>query len=457
MNKRTTILVVDDDMAHRTMLKALVSGWGYEIIEADDGSTAIEAVKERLFDLIIMDIRMVRISGIEALTQIKTLNPAIPVIIMTAYSSVETAVKALRKGAYDYLTKPLDFDKLKITIERAMEHIQLKVENRLLKESLGHYLNRQNIIGKSAGMKYLLETVARVAPSEASVIIYGESGTGKELIAGALHYNSHRNKGPFVKINCAAITETLLESELFGHEKGAFTGADRRKEGRFVQAHHGTLFLDEVSEMPLTMQAKLLRVLQEREVVRVGGEKVVSVDVRVIAATNKDLMEMIEKGVFREDLYYRLNVVNLHIPPLKDRADDIPLLAEHFLEIFKVRNNREIKGFSPAAMEKLMQSEWPGNVRELMNTIERGVILARSEYLGIEDFQMTPKFIDAAVHAPVSAENSVTEEILPLEEVERQSILKTLDFTEGNKSEAARKLGITRKTLLKKLKNYGVA
>ncbi|MDM8514891.1 sigma-54 dependent transcriptional regulator [Desulfobacterales bacterium HSG16] len=457
MNQKTTILVVDDDMAHRTMLKALVSGWGYEIIEADDGSTAIEAVKERLFDLIIMDIRMVRISGIEALTQIKALNSAIPVIIMTAYSSVETAVKALREGAYDYLTKPLDFDKLKITIERAMEHIQLKVENRLLKESLGHYLNRQNIIGKSAGMKYLLETVARVAPSEASVIIYGESGTGKELIAGALHYNSHRNKGPFVKINCAAITETLLESELFGHEKGAFTGADRRKEGRFVQAHHGTLFLDEVSEMPLTMQAKLLRVLQEREVVRVGGEKVVSVDVRVLAATNKDLMEMIEKGVFREDLYYRLNVVNLHIPPLKDRADDIPLLAEHFLEIFKVRNNREIKGFSPSAMENLMHSEWPGNVRELMNTIERGVILARSEYLDIEDFQMTPKFIDEVVHAPISAENGVTEEILPLEEVERQSILKTLDFTQGNKSEAARKLGITRKTLLKKLKNYGVA
>ena len=291
MNEQKTVLVVDDDSAHRTMLRALVGGWGYHINEADDGSTAIEEVKKRPFDLILMDVRMLKVSGLEALERIKTFNPAIPIIIMTAYSSVDTAVEALKKGAYDYLTKPLDFDKLRLTIERIMEHSQLKEENRILKESLGKQFDLQNIIGRSSAMVNLLETVAHVAPSEATVMITGESGTGKELIAGAIHFNSPRKNGPFVKLNCAAITETLLESELFGHEKGAFTGADRKKEGRFVQAHGGSLFLDEVSEMSLTMQVKLLRVLQEREITRVGGEKVIKVDTRVIAATNKNLQQ----------------------------------------------------------------------------------------------------------------------------------------------------------------------
>jgi len=319
MKPENTILIVDDDLAHRTMLRTLLSGWGYAVAEADDGSAAIAQVRERPFDLILMDVRMVKVSGLEALAEIKAYNPAIPVVIMTAYASVETAVEALKKGAYDYLTKPLDFDELRLNLERAMDHSRLKEENRLLRERLGSRFDRRNLIGRSEAMINLLETVAQAAPSEATVLITGESGTGKEMIAGAIHYNSFRKDGPFIRINCAAITETLLESELFGHERGAFTGADRRKEGKFRQADGGSIFLDEVSEMSLGMQVKLLRVLQERELTRVGGDEVLKVDVRVVAAANRDLFQAIATGRFREDLYYRLNVVALHVPPLRSR------------------------------------------------------------------------------------------------------------------------------------------
>ncbi|MDH3877692.1 MAG: sigma-54 dependent transcriptional regulator [Desulfobacterales bacterium] len=454
-NRQNTVLVVDDDSAHRTMLKTLIGGWGYAVSEADDGSTAVEKIKDTAFDLVLMDVRMVKVSGLEALETIKAVNPAIPVIIMTAYSSVETAVKALKQGAHDYLTKPLDFDKLRLTIDRAMEHTRLKEENRLLRETLGQQFDNQNIIGKSPAMLKLLETVSQVAPSEATVLISGESGTGKELIAGAIHFNSLRKDGPFVKINCAAITETLLESELFGHEKGAFTGADRRKEGRFRQAHGGTLLLDEVSEMSLMMQVKLLRALQEREFNRVGGEATIQVDVRVIAATNKDLMELINDGAFREDLYYRLNVIELEVPPLSHRKEDIPLLAQHFLETFVAKNRKEIKGFTPKAMDNLIRYDWPGNVRELMNAVERGVVLARMDYLDVTDFSFMQNSMlqtdqDSADSAALSVKGDV-----PLEEIEKAAILSTLQAAGGNKSEAARRLGITRKTLHKKLKAYG--
>jgi two-component system response regulator HydG len=456
MNKKNTVLVVDDDSAHRTMLRTLISGWGYAVSEADDGAAAIVNVKEASYDLVLMDVRMVRVSGLEALEKIKSYNPAIPVIIMTAYSSVETAVAALKQGAHDYLTKPLDFDKLRLTLERAMEHTRLKEENRMLRESLGRQFDSQNIIGKSPAMIKLLETVAQVAPSEATVLISGESGTGKELIAGAIHFNSLRKDGPFVKINCAAITETLLESELFGHEKGAFTGADRRKEGRFSQAHKGTLFLDEVSETSLMMQVKLLRALQEREFNRVGGETTIQVDVRVIAATNKNLLERINAGAFREDLYYRLNVVELAVPPLMKRKEDIPLLAQHFLEMFAAKNQKEIKGFTPKAMDNLIRYDWPGNVRELMNAVERGVVLARSPYLDEADFVFLNNPVLADDEDLAIASNLSIEGDAPLEEIEKTAILKTLEAAGGNKSEAARRLGITRKTLHKKLKTYGV-
>jgi two-component system response regulator HydG len=452
MNIKNTILVVDDDLAHRTMLKTLLSGWGYAVAEADDGSAAIAQVGKRPFDLILMDVRMVKVSGLEALAEIKAFNPAIPVVIMTAYASVETAVEALKKGAYDYLTKPLDFDELRLTLERAMDHSQLREENRLLRERLGSRFDRQNLIGRSQAMTTLLETVAQVAPSEATVLITGESGTGKEMIAGAIHFNSFRKNGPFIRINCAAITETLLESELFGHEKGAFTGADRRKEGKFRQADGGSIFLDEVSEMSLGMQVKLLRVLQEREITRVGGDEVLKVDVRVIAATNRDLLQAMAAGRFREDLYYRLNVVTLHVSPLRSRREDIPLLAQHFLIHFAGQNHKTIKGFTPQAMDRLLRYAWPGNVRELMNAIERGVVLSRSEYL------------DEAELPLISAAEGVTEPLpggmqdgeAPLEEVEKAAILKSLAAAEGNKSEAARRLGITRRTLHQKLKKWGL-
>jgi len=453
MKKKNTILVVDDDPAHRTMLRTLLTGWEYTIAEADDGSTAIKKVHEQAFDLILMDIRMIKVSGLQALSEIKAFNPAIPVIIMTAYASVETAVNALKNGAYDYLTKPLDFDELRFAMERAMDHTQLKEENRLLRETLGSHFDRQNIIGRSAAMVKLLETVAQVAPSEATVLITGESGTGKEMIAGAIHFNSTRKDGPFVKINCAAITETLLESELFGHEKGAFTGAYRRKEGRFRQAHGGSLFLDEISEMSLAMQVKLLRVLQEREITRVGGEEVIKVDVRIIAATNKDLLQEIEAARFREDLYYRLNVVTLNMPPLRERKEDIPLLAQHFLEMFSEKNRKQIKGFTPQAMDRLLKYDWPGNVRELMNGVERAVVLSRSEYLDEEDLPMILK--DASLSGEILAKDAIPAD-MSLDEVEKATVLKTLELAGGNKSEAARRLGITRRTLHKKLKMYGV-
>ncbi|MFC1823561.1 sigma-54-dependent transcriptional regulator [Thermodesulfobacteriota bacterium] len=453
MTNDKTILVVDDDSGHRTMLRTLLTGWGYIILEADDGSTAIERVHEKAFDMILMDIRMIKVSGLQALSEIKAFNPAIPVIIMTAYSSVETAREALKNGAYDYLTKPLDFDELRLTLERAMEHTHLREENRLLKESLGSHFDRQNIIGRSPAMAKLLETVAQVAPTEATVLVTGDSGTGKEMLAGALHFNSHRKEGPFVKINCAAITETLLESELFGHEKGSFTGAHRRKEGKFRQAHGGSLFLDEISEMSLAMQVKLLRVLQEREVTRVGGEDVLKVDVRVIAATNRDLHSEIREGRFREDLYYRLNVVTLEIPLLKERKEDIPLLAEHFLRIFSEKNRKVIKGFTPQAMDRLLRYDWPGNVRELMNAVERGVVLALSNYLDEPDL---PFVADERLSEGEAAAKGMVQTDLPLDEVEKATILQTLESTGGNKSETARRLGITRRTLHKKLKKYGV-
>jgi two-component system response regulator HydG len=452
MKKKNRILVVDDDKAHRTMLHALIGGWGYDITEADDGSSAISEARERPYDLVLMDVRMLKVSGLEALSEIKSFNPAIPVIIMTAYSSVEAAVDAIKQGAYDYLTKPLDFDKLKLAIERAVENVLLKEENLRLKENLGIRFDRANIIGRSPAMVRLLDTVALVAPSEATVLITGESGTGKELIAGAIHFiNSTRKAGPFVKVNCAAITETLLESELFGHEKGSFTGAERRKDGRFLQANGGSIFLDEISEMPLSMQVKLLRVLQEREITRVGGESVIKIDTRVIAATNRDLETMVASGTFREDLYYRLNVVNLKTPALRERKEDIPLLAMSFLEMFAERNRKKIKGFTPAAMDGMVKYAWPGNVRELMNAVERAVVLGRLEYLDVNDLPGVKKDFEETAGF-VLPETGDT----PLEEVEKATILKTLEFLKGNKSETARRLGITRRTLHKKLKKYGV-
>lgn len=455
-----TILVVDDDRGHRNMLKTLLKKWGYDISEADDGATAIDRVKGSAFDLILMDVRMVKVSGIEALGEIKNINPSIPVIIMTAFSSIESAVEAIKKGAYDYLTKPFDFEKLKIIIERALDHTLLKKENIILKENLALNFDRENFIGNSPEVTHLLESVAQAAPTDATVLITGESGTGKELIAGALHVNSTRKEGPYIKINCAAITETLLESELFGHEKGAFTGADKYKQGRFQQADGGSLFLDEIGETSLAMQVKLLRAIQEREITPVGSEKVLNVDVRIIAATNKNLLDLIQEERFREDLYYRLNVVNLHIPSLRERKGDIPLLAEHFLKRISEKNDKRMAGFTPEAMNLLIHHTWPGNVRELINTIERSIIFAKSDYIGPNDLPFANSSLSDSSseeqHEPNQGESVPSEKEESLYEIEKKAILRTLENAGGNKSETARRLGITRRTLHLKLKEYGV-
>jgi len=449
MKPTPEILIVDDDKAHRTMLTTLMGSWKYQTHTADDGDTAVTMAQKRPFDLIVMDVRMVRMSGIDALTEIKAVNPAIPVVIMTAYASVETAVAALKAGAYDYLTKPLDFDKLKITLQRAMEHARLTDENRQLKAQLQNRNPERRIIGNSRAIQSLLEALNQIAPTEATVLIAGASGTGKELVASALHAASPRQKGPFIAVNCAAITETLLESELFGHEKGAFTGADRRKEGCFVRAHSGTLFLDEVSEMPLIMQAKLLRVLQEREVVRVGGETVIPVNVRIITATNRNLSQMVTENTFREDLFYRLNVVTLEAPPLNARSGDIPLLAQTFLNRFARRYQKQLKGFSPAAMDALVQYAWPGNVRELRNAVESAVVLSRTEFIQPENL---PENIQQAADQPAPSADPLFARGMNLEHIEQKAIKMALEAAGGNKTEAARSLGITRKTLHNKLK-----
>ncbi len=444
------ILIVDDDSPHRSMLRTVLRGWGYAVEEAEDGAAAVEQVKARAFDAVLTDVRMARLDGIAALREIREWNPSIPVLIMTAWSSVQNAVDALRLGAYDYLTKPLELDELKLALERALDHTRLARES----QEPGRAQSEASslLLGRSEAMRELVEMVETVAPTEATVLVSGESGTGKELVARAIQAASTRRDKPFVTINCAALAENLLESELFGHEKGAFTGADRRREGRFVQAHGGTLFLDEIGEMPLSLQAKLLRVLQQGEVQRVGCDETIKVDVRVIAATNRVLADEVAAGRFREDLFYRLNVIGLEVPPLRARREDIPLLASTFLERHAAANRKTIKGFTPQAMDAMLRYGWPGNVRELENAVERAVILSGGEYIAERALPL------AVQNAPVPDADG--EELalgsMSLEDVERKAIEATLRETEDNKSEAARRLGITRATLHSKLKKYGL-
>ncbi|WP_300667370.1 sigma 54-interacting transcriptional regulator [Desulfoluna sp.] len=452
MHRKIRVLIVDDDRGHRITLKTLLQSWGHETGIAEDGLQAVAQVKEASWDAVLMDVRMAEMDGIAALKEIKGYNPAIPILIMTAYSSVETAVDALKSGAYDYLMKPLDFDLLRLTLDRAVEHVGLKEENRQLRATLGE-ASLDDIIGSSPVMKALGEMLVMIAPSEATVLITGESGTGKELVARLIHRKSARSHKPMVVVNCAALTDTLLESELFGHERGAFTGADRRREGLFMQADGGTLFLDEIGETSAAMQAKLLRVIQEREFQRVGGESVVSVDVRIIAATHRDLAAEVKEGRFREDLYYRLNVVSLTIPPLRKRDGDIPLLVQHFSDKYATKNRKLVKGVTPDAMDRLIKHPWPGNVRELENTLERAVILMCGEYISERELPMNLTSTDS------SQSQALTNTAMagrPLADIEKEAILATLDETGGNKSETARRLGINRKTLHLKIKNYGL-
>ena len=449
MKKMLTILVADDDATHREVLRTLLEEWGYAVREAVDGEHAVALCRKQPFDLVLMDVRMPKKSGLEALKEIKVHNPAVPVLIMTAFSEVAAAVEAIKSGAYDYLTKPLDFEKLKVVLRNVFAHVGLIRENATLSRSLAATEAQTGMVGRSESMRARWEMVRTIAPTDATVLITGESGTGKELVAKAVHAASRRARGPFVAVNCAALTESLLASELFGHEKGAFTGADKKHEGHFLKADGGTIFLDEIGEMPLSMQVKLLRVIQEREVLSVGGNKAVPVDVRIIAATNRDLAKEVAAGTFRQDLYYRLNVVTLALPPLRERADDIPLLAQHFMARFADKNNKNIKGFTPGAMDRLVRYAWPGNVRELENVIERASILLLGEH--ISERELPERFAASQGDALTDA---LTTDCPTLEDVERAVILKTLKRFGGNKTEAAKALGITRKTLHAKLSKY---
>ena len=444
--ERHTVLVVDDDPGHRGMLEALLSRWGLAVTSAPDGKEAVERVRERPFDMVLMDIRMPDMDGITALKEIRKYNPAVPVVLMTAYSAVESAVEAMKSGAVDYLIKPLDFDLLKETLFKTLERGEAASPDARAP------LPVECIVGNSPAIRRMLEMIHTVAPSEATVLITGKSGTGKELVARAIHNQSRRKDGPWVAVNCAALTESLLESELFGHEKGAFTGADKRRDGRFLQADGGTLFLDEIGEISLLMQVKLLRAIQQREIQRVGGDATLKVDVRIVAATNRNLLDEVAAGRFREDLYYRLNVVSIQVPSLQERREDIPLLAEHFLKVFGERNRKDVKGFTPKAMDMLVKYPWPGNVRELENAVERAVVLLFGSTISEREL---PLAVTQAYEREEASPPAVLPEGATLEEVEREAILRMLDSVGDNKSEAAKRLGISRKTLHTKLKRYG--
>lgn len=446
------ILVVDDEAHHRMMLRAHLSAEGYRVQEAADGQEAVHAVSQGFFDLILMDVRMPTMDGLEALGQIAKISPGTPVIMMTAYGSIESAVHALKDGAEDYLTKPLDMEELLIKVNKALDVRRLREENLLNKEALGKRFDFSAIIGSSPKMMALFETLSLIAPTDATVLLLGETGTGKEVVAKAIHQNSPRQDRPLVKVSCAALPETLLESELFGHERGAFTGAVSRKRGRFELAQEGTIFLDEIGDMPPSTQVKLLRVLQEREFEPLGSERTIQVDVRILAATNKDLTAEVEGGRFREDLYWRLNVVSVTIPPLRQRKEDIPLLAEHFLKIYTEKNRKMVQGFTSRVMNLFFRYDWPGNVRELENVLERGVILTREDRIGLE--ALPPQLREMAGEEEEVPEIHVG---LSLKEVEREMIIQTLRETEGNRTRTAAILGISRKTLLNKLKEYRIA
>ena len=445
MTKRLSILVADDDAAHGHMLATLLENWGYAVEVAADGGEAVRLGLARPFDLALLDVRMPVKDGLEALKELHAARPALPVLMMTAYSDVPAAVEAIKSGAWDYLAKPLDFERLRVSLRNVFAHADLVEENAALSRRLAED-GRGGILGQSAPMRELWELIRTIAPSEATVLVAGESGTDKELAARAVHEQSRRAAGPFVAVNCGALTETLLASELFGHEKGAFTGADRRHEGLFVRARGGTLFLDEIGEMPLAMQVKLLRVLQEREVLSVGGAKPEPVDVRVIAATNRDLAQETAEGRFREDLYYRLNVVTLTMPPLRDREGDIELLARHFAARFAKANHKRLSGITPRALDALARYAWPGNVRELENVMERAVILMPGEHIDVRELperllrgggEPTARGRSASAgEAPAAVAPVEAGGRLPtLEEVEREVILRTLQSCGGNKSE----------------------
>ncbi len=446
---KSTILVIDDEKNIREGLAADFEMDGYSVKVAADGREGLDYLAKGDIDLVITDLRMPGITGEEVLRHVTTEMPGIPVIVLTGHGSIDAAVQAMRDGAYDFLTKPLNLDQLGMIVKRALENRELKLQHKQLLKEVGTKKQLDNIIGKSAEMQRLLTTVRKVADSKASVLVTGESGVGKEVIADALHNLSGRRDKACIKVHCAALSETLLESELFGHEKGAFTGADSMHKGRFELAHGGTIFLDEIGEINQSVQIKLLRVLQEKKFERVGGSQTIEVDVRVIAATNRNLEEEVKAGRFREDLYYRLNVIHLEVPPLRERKDDIPLLISAFLDEFNRENGKTVTGFSQAAKSALYKYDWPGNIRELRNCVESAVVMAGGSEIALED--LPPTVSRASRAESISVPMGIT-----LDEAEKLIIEENLAANKGNKSKTADLLGIGRKTLHRKLAEYGL-
>jgi two-component system NtrC family response regulator len=451
-----TILIVDDEKNYLVVLEALLGPQGYEILTAGSAKEAIRLIQEADLDLIITDMKMPGTSGMELLEASKEIKPDLPVIMMTAYGTIEMAVEAMKKRAYDYITKPFQNEELKLTVKKALENYRLIKENRRLSQALLDRYKYGKIIGKSKPMQGIYEMIRKVAQSKASVLITGPSGTGKELIAKAIHYDSSRKDRPFISVNCGALTETLLESELFGHEKGAFTGAVSMKKGRFELADGGTLFLDEVGDMPPPLQVKLLRVLQEMEFERVGGTKTIKVDVRVLSASNRNIKEVVAEGNFREDLFYRLNVINLEVPSLTERTEDIRLLVNHFIEKYRQDEGKERIELSPEAWKILYSYTWPGNVRELENIIERAVVLKADRVIGPEDLppELSEKQQEVEVERfiPLDAPLQKT-----LEQIEEKLIRRALDQCDNVQSHAAEMLGITKSLIQHKMKKYNIA
>jgi len=451
--KDYNILIIDDEAVQRDILTGYLKKKGYKIFSASSGKEGIEIAKNNAVDIILSDYKMPDLNGIEVLEQVKKINPEISFVIVTAYGTVENAVKAMRLGAFDYISKPIDLDELDLMIERIIEHKNLKSENQLLKTQLQDKYKISSIISQSSKMEEVINVAARVADSKATVLITGENGTGKEVLAKGIHFLSPRKGGPFIAVNVPALTETLLESELFGHEKGAFTGADKMRKGRFEIAHDGTLFLDEVGDIPQSIQVKLLRVLQEHKFERVGGTDQIEVDVRIIAATNKNLEQKIKDGTFREDLFYRLNVVSIKIPPLRERKEDVIPMIESFVEKFRKENNKEKLEISKEAVDILIRYNFPGNVRELENIIERAVVLTRDKIITVDDLPMNIKGFKEEKSLAALGSGTLTEQV---EAVEKQLIYDALKESGGNQTKAGKLLGLTERNLRYKLKKYNI-
>jgi DNA-binding NtrC family response regulator len=451
-----TILIVEDEAKMSRLLCLTLSEEGYEAEVAADAESGLKILLNQQVDLVLTDLRLPGMNGLEFLQAAKSANAELPVVVMTAYGTVNTAVEAMKAGASDYVLKPFSLDEIKLVVRKALDVHRLQQENRSLREALGQRYEFKNIIAGSARMQEVLAMVVRVAPTSSTVLIAGESGVGKDLIARAIHEHSRRASGPFIKINSSAIPENLLESELFGYERGAFTGATTSKPGKFELADKGTLFLDEIGDVPAAIQVKLLRVLQEREFERLGGTRTIKVDVRLVAATNRDLRAALEQGTFREDLYYRLNVVPINIPPLREHKEDVPALVDHFIRRYAAESGKPIHGIKPAALKALLDFHWPGNIRELQNIIERAIALSAGEVIEPSDIHLDT-FTLRKGPATASPETHFIPDGMTLDQFEDEIIHEALRRANGNKSQAARLLGLSRNALRYRLSKIGVA